>query len=210
MKIQRKTNNFHAQLKAKSQKRKATVSKDTVWIYGKENKTLRIFEMTTLRCTKLIMHTVNTMLLNRPGRYIWTSSRRPRSRPGCRHNFYFGTFLEQLRYVVIWRDSNSVFSGMCLISTEHATYSTMYSRLLVVDYEADKVDVAFRPVALPCQPDHMTPCDVGLELQDMAFTCWDRAGPSMRHIKTTQCVPTHWGTAADWRPDSQRMDRGHW
>lgn len=59
--------------------------------------------------------------------------------------------------------------------------SCLYLRLLVVDYEADKVSVVQRPVALPCQPDRMTCCDVRLELQDMTFTCCDRAGPSVRH-----------------------------
>lgn len=64
--------------------------------------------------------------------------------------------------------------------------SSEYSRLLVVDYEADKVFVAQWPVALPCQPDRIACCDVRHELQDMAFTCCDRAGPSMRHILYTK------------------------
>lgn len=38
------------------------------------------------------------------------------------------------------------------------------SRFLVVDNEADKVGVAWRPVVLPHQPDGMARCDVGDEL----------------------------------------------
>lgn len=40
----------------------------------------------------------------------------------------------------------------------------LYSRFLVVDDEADHSFVSRRPVVLPCQPDGVARCGVGLEL----------------------------------------------
>lgn len=50
----------------------------------------------------------------------------------------------------------------------------IYSRFLVVDDEADQAFVSRRPVVLPRQPNSMAGCDVGLELQDVTFTCLNR------------------------------------
>lgn len=66
----------------------------------------------------------------------------------------------------------------CEIANSWINYSPwqslIYSRFLVVDNEADQAFVSWRPVVLPRQPNGMARCDVGLELQDVTFTCLNR------------------------------------
>lgn len=50
-------------------------------------------------------------------------------------------------------------------------WSLIYSRFLVVDDEANQAFVFRRSVVFPRQPDGMACCGIGLELQDVTFTC---------------------------------------
>lgn len=65
-------------------------------------------------------------------------------------------------------------------------------RLFVVDYEADEAFVLLDLVALPCECDCVVRCGVRLELQNMTFTCNDRAEPSLSDVSKPQKVIKFW------------------
>lgn len=77
------------------------------------------------------------------------------------------TFVEQLQVSLGWPD-------LGFVSSLDFAVIVLYSRFLVVDDEADHAFVSWRPVVLPRQPNGVARCDVGLELQDVTFTCLNR------------------------------------
>lgn len=95
------------------------------------------------------------------------------------------TFHRKLRWPHLWKSHSFLWVGLkrfyffCVkLQIPGFIYSLwqllIYSRFLVVDDEADQAFVSRRPVVLPRQPNGMARGDVGLELQDVTFTCLNR------------------------------------